>query len=179
MTKFYIFSMFLLGIVVFLFLSVKPSIAGESPVNMVPVGPICVDQFEASVWSKPPKVNGSPQGTQLGVTTDDYTTSAGCSNHGNDCTSIFAASVPGVPPSRIITWFQAQQACANVGKRLLTNAEWQMAAAGTLDPVLVGGVDNGATDCNIASLANDETTNGYPLGWMFSFVMIRQLEENL
>lgn len=54
-----------------------------------------------------------------------------------------------------------------------------MAAAVTLDPVLVGGVDNGTTDCNIASLANDETTNGYPLRWLFSYVMIRQLEENL
>lgn len=36
-----------------------------------------------------------------------------------------------VTPARFITWFQAQMACGNAGKRLLTNAEWQMAAAGT------------------------------------------------
>jgi formylglycine-generating enzyme required for sulfatase activity len=48
-----------------------------------------------------------------------------------DCEgNLYAASIAGVPPSEV-TWFQAQQACANVGKRLLTNAEWQMAAAGT------------------------------------------------
>jgi formylglycine-generating enzyme required for sulfatase activity len=50
-------------------------------------------------------------------------------------------------PSASTTWFQAQQAAGNSGKRLLTNAEWQMAAAGTPDP----GTDNGATDCNIGS----------------------------
>src|SRR5262249_45280602 len=57
----------------------------------------------------------------------------------------------GVKPSVNITWFQAQQACMNAGKRLLTNAEWQGAAAGTPDP----GTDNGSTDCNI-------TDQGFP-----------------
>jgi hypothetical protein len=46
-----------------------------------------------------------------------------------------------------ITWFQAQEACANAGKRLPSNAEWQVAANGTPDP----GPDNGTTDCNTAS----------------------------
>ena len=54
-------------------------------------------------------------------------------------------------PSANLTWFQAQQACGNAGKRLLANAEWQMAAAGTPDP----GTDNGSTDCNI-------TNQGFP-----------------
>ncbi len=58
---------------------------------------------------------------------------------------IFAQSVAGVTPSRFITWFQAQQACANVGKRLPTNAEWQMAAAGTPDTDFA---DYGSTTCN-------------------------------
>jgi sulfatase-modifying factor enzyme 1/collagen triple helix repeat protein len=115
--------------------------------NMVKVGPICVDKYEASVWSQPPDANGNPQGTQFGVTTNDYP----CSANGNNCSSgstmIFAVSVPGVTPSANITWFQAQQACANVGKRLLRNGEWQMAAAGTPDP----GTDNGTTDCNISA----------------------------
>jgi formylglycine-generating enzyme required for sulfatase activity len=49
-----------------------------------------------------------------------------------------------VTPSAFITWFQAQQACTNAGKRLPSNAEWQAAVAGTPDP----GPDNGTTDCN-------------------------------
>jgi hypothetical protein len=126
----------------------------ECPVNMVPVGPICVDMYEASVWSQPPDADGNPQGTRFGEVlstgcehgVDDYP----CSDNGNDCSAgaanpIYAASVPGVTPSRCITWFQAQQACANVGKRLLTNAEWQMAAAGTDD----SGADDATAACNI------------------------------
>jgi formylglycine-generating enzyme required for sulfatase activity len=46
-------------------------------------------------------------------------------------------------------WFQAQEACANAGKRLPTSAEWQVGANWTPDP----GPDNGTTDCNTA--AND------------------------
>jgi formylglycine-generating enzyme required for sulfatase activity len=80
---------------------------------------------------------------QRGATTDDYP----CDNNGNDCATIFAVSIAGVTPSRFITWFQAQQAAINSGKRLLTNAEWQGAAAGTPDP----GTDNGTTDCNVGS----------------------------
>src|SRR5262245_24682924 len=56
-----------------------------------------------------------------------------------------ARSVAGVLPSALITWFEAAQACRNAGKRLLTNAEWQMAAAGTPDP---GNAGNGTTTCN-------------------------------
>jgi hypothetical protein len=102
--------------------------AGNDPEDkMVKVGPLCVDQYEASVWSNP--------GTQLA---SPY----GCNPNGNDCTGILARSVSGVTPAAFITWFQAQQACANSGKRLLTNAEWQMAAAGTPDD---------STNCNISS----------------------------
>ncbi|MGH8477343.1 MAG: SUMF1/EgtB/PvdO family nonheme iron enzyme, partial [Methylococcales bacterium] len=41
--------------------------------------------------------------------------------------AIYARSEAGETPSGKITWFQAQQACVNAGKRLPTNAEWQMA----------------------------------------------------
>lgn len=95
------------------------------PSDMVEVGPLCVDTYEASVWS-----DRAGTGTQYGESMDDYP----CSDNGNDCDMIFAVSKEGAVPSSRITWFQAQQACANVGKRLLTNAEWQMAAAGTPDP---------------------------------------------
>jgi hypothetical protein len=91
------------------------------PNNMALVGSICVDRYESSVWSSP------DGGTQYGATEDDYP----CDDDGQDCTDIYARSVTGVRPSVAITYFQAQQACANVGKRLLTNSEWQMAVAGT------------------------------------------------
>ena len=91
------------------------------PTDMVQVGPICVDKYEASVW------DAETGGTQV----TDLTTA--CNANGSDCTGIYALSAPDFAPATNITWFQAQQACANVGKRLLTNAEWQMAAAGT-DP---------------------------------------------
>jgi formylglycine-generating enzyme required for sulfatase activity len=54
-----------------------------------------------------------------------------------------------------VTWFQAEQACALSGKRLLTNQEWQRAAAGTPDP----GADTGAPDCNTSS-ANAPVNTG-------------------
>lgn len=62
---------------------------------------------------------------------------------------VYAVSLAGVLPSTCITWFQAEQACALSGKRLLTNQEWQRAAHGTPDP----GTDNRTTDCVIASPA--------------------------
>ncbi|HEX9879429.1 MAG TPA: SUMF1/EgtB/PvdO family nonheme iron enzyme, partial [Candidatus Binatia bacterium] len=98
---------------------------GSCPPGMVVVGPLCVDKYEASVWSSQDNL-----ATQYGISSSDYP----CSLNGNDCRGkIFAMSLPDVTPSRFVTWFQAQQACANAGKRLLTNAEWQMAAAGTPD----------------------------------------------
>src|SRR5207245_9976635 len=50
-------------------------------------------------------------------------------------------------PSANITWFQAEQALANSGKRLPSNAEWQQAAAGTPDQ----GASPGPQDCNVNS----------------------------
>jgi Sulfatase-modifying factor enzyme 1 len=109
--------------------------ASACPSDMVKVGPTCIDRYEDSVWSKP---NG---GTQYGVSSADYP----CNANGNDCKGrIYARSVPGVTPSRDITWFQAEQALANSGKRLPTNDEWQQAAAGTPDP----GASPGTHDCN-------------------------------
>jgi formylglycine-generating enzyme required for sulfatase activity len=57
---------------------------------------------------------------------------------------LYAASIPGVLPSTALSWFQADQACAAVGKRLLTNLEWQVASASTPD---AGALDDGATSC--------------------------------
>jgi hypothetical protein len=110
---------------------------GTDPADiMVKVGPLCVDKYEVSVWDMP------TGGLQYGIAVDDYP----CDDSGNNCALIFARSVLGESPSRFISWFQAQQACKNSGKRLLTNAEWQMAAAGTPDPeegTCFGGPDSG------------------------------------
>jgi len=155
------------------FLLATPALAG-CPADSVQVGPICMDKYEASVWSIPANktslLNKVRNGTatlanltgtagvmQLGLgLTDDYP----CDDDGNDCTDvIYAVSIPGVKPSGTITWFQAQQACENAGKRLPRNGEWQQAAAGTPDP----GTDNDSTDCNTSFdgfPANDPVNTG-------------------
>jgi formylglycine-generating enzyme required for sulfatase activity len=113
---------------------------------MVAAGTVCIDKYEASVWSLP------TGGTQYGVSSDNYP----CDDDGQDCAAgtagaIYARSVQGVKPSAYITYFQAQQALANSGKRLPSNAEWQQAVAGTPD----FGSDNGTTTC--------KTTGGSPV----------------
>jgi len=136
-------------------------------VDSVKVGDTCVDKYEASVWQIPdptgvnlPLVKKLQKGkatladltaagaTQLGCTSapfshTDYPLSF--PDNGNWTAPVYAASVPGVLPSTCITWFQAEQACRLANKRLLTNQEWQAAAAGTADP----GTDDEATQCNI------------------------------
>lgn len=133
----------------------------ECPPDAVVSGSTCMDTYEASVWRvpDPTTVNKSlvakiRAGTAtvaaltaggavpLGRTSGDY---APCAASGQNCVDdIYAVSLPGVRPSAWTTWFQAQQACTNAGKRLPSNAEWQAAVAGTPDP----GPDNGTTDCN-------------------------------
>lgn len=129
--------------------------------DAVLVGSVCMDKYEASVWRVPDPLTTNKKlvkkirkgkataaeltaagATQLGVNGDDY---APCTANGQTCKDdIYAVSLPGVIPSTSITWFQANVACANSGKRLPSNAEWQMAVTGTQDP----GPDNGTTDCN-------------------------------
>jgi hypothetical protein len=94
--------------------------------DMVAVGSLCVDLYESSVWDNP-----AGTGDQLNTSNDDIL----CNNNGNNCGAsetnpIYALSQAG-PTSVLITWYQAAQACANVGKRLPTIAEWQVAAQGT------------------------------------------------
>ena len=136
----------------------------------------CMDKYEASAWRVPDShganrflVRKIQQGkatvamleaggaTQLGVrNVDNY---APCTDGGQDCTDdVYAASLPGVPPSVVITWFQAQAACENAGKRLPSNAEWQAAVAGTPDP----GEDDGTTECNTQSAFKAIATGSRP-----------------
>jgi Sulfatase-modifying factor enzyme 1 len=136
--------------------------------DAVVAGTVCLDKYEASVWRVPNptttnaflvreiRLGRATAGdltaggaTQLGTTGDDF---APCTDNGQNCADdIYAVSLPSEIPSAFITWFQAQEACANSGKRLPASAEWQVGANGTPDP----GPDNGTTDCN--TVAEDGT----------------------
>lgn len=133
-------------------------------IDAVVAGTLCLDRYEASVWRVPfptmtnatlvrkiqfgratPADLTAAGATQLGTASDDY---APCTDNGQNCANdIYAVSLPSVMPASSITWFQAQEACANAGKRLPTSAEWQVGANGTPDP----GPDNRTTDCNSAT----------------------------
>src|SRR5262249_6245537 len=104
--------------------------------------------------------------TQLGTASADY---APCTDNGQNCTNdIYAVSLPSVLPSAFITWFQAQEACANAGKRLPTSAEWQVGGDGRPGP----GPDNGTTDCNVGDGAT-VVNNALPTGARSSCVSAR------
>jgi formylglycine-generating enzyme required for sulfatase activity len=139
----------------------------KCPIESVKVGTVCVDIYEASAWEIPPTQTGLIKKVQKGKAdladlTAGGATQLGCTGpefghtaypatfpaNGNWTTPVYAASVAGALPSACITWFQAEQACALSGKRLLTNQEWQRAAAGTPDP----GGSPGAQDCNTNNL---------------------------
>ena len=98
--------------------------------EMVRVGDIWVDRYEASVWE-----SEDCSGTQFGGDIHNWDTIVDVFPYNGQFTlPAFACSVSDVRPSRWLTWFQAQAACAASGKHLLTNAEWQAAVIGTYDP---------------------------------------------
>ena len=143
--------------------SPRTFVRGCAP-DAVLVGPLCLDKYETSVWRVPNPTTTNAAlvrairrgrvteaemiasgAEQLGAKADDY---APCLDNGQNCDDdIYAASLPSVIPSANITWFQAEEACANSGKRLPTNAEWQVGANGRPDP----GPDDGVADCNTSS----------------------------
>ncbi len=149
--------------------------------DAVQVGPVCVDKYEASVWSIPAANTRLINKVKKGKATLADLTAGGASqvspsanfcpafpgtfpNTGNWTAPLYAASVAGVPPTACITWFQAEQACALSGKRLLTNQEWQRAAAGTPDP---GSADDGSTTCvtNSSDPANTGSRSACVSNW--------------
>jgi len=144
----------------------------KCPPDSVKVGNICIDTYEASAWQIPPSKTSLVKKVQAGkVTLADLTAGGATLLSTGLCTpsypanfpldgnwtpvlgsnppspGVYAVSIPGVLPSACTSWFQANQACLLSGKRLLTNLEWQGAAAGTPDP----GTDNGTSDCNIST----------------------------
>jgi hypothetical protein len=143
----------------------------KCPPDSMSVGDACVDRYESSVWQIPAGNTVLIRKVQLGRVTLADLTSGGATQvspalmclpafppsfdaTGNWTDPLFAVSVAGVEPTSCVTWFQAEQACALSGKRLLTNQEWQRAAAGTPDP----GTDDGGTDCNIGGLGMPSNT---------------------
>jgi hypothetical protein len=144
--------------------NVRPLIVSACGPDAVRAGTVCLDMYETSVWRVPNPTTTNTflvkkvqlgrateadleagGATQLGTAVDDYEP---CADNGQNCAGdVYAVSLPSVVPASNITWFQAQEACANAGKRLPTSAEWQVGANGTPDP----GPDNGTTDCNTAS----------------------------
>jgi formylglycine-generating enzyme required for sulfatase activity len=140
-----------------------PAGAAKCPQDSVQVGGLCVDKYEASVWEIPAgssklvkkvekgKIASAAQlggAIQRGAVADDY--GPGCPDDASTaCAGFYAVSIPGVIPARYVNWFQAVAVCANAGKRLLTNLEWQVAAFGTPD---TGGDDDGLATCNTDNL---------------------------
>jgi formylglycine-generating enzyme required for sulfatase activity len=138
------------------------------PPDSVKVGDTCIDKYESSIWQIPSANTALVKAVQMGRVTLAELTRGGATQvspahnvapcmpsfpatfdaTGNWTSPLFAVSVAGVNPTSCVTWFQAEQACALSGKRLLTNQEWQRAAAGTPAP----GTDNGETDCNVGGL---------------------------
>jgi formylglycine-generating enzyme required for sulfatase activity len=132
--------------------------------DAVLVGTLCVDRYEASVWQISNR--SLVKKVQAGKATVDDLTVGGATQvspasptqvcggppfpatfppTGHWTEPLYAASLPGVLPTGCVTWFQAEQACALAGKRLLTSQEWQRAAAGTTD---VLPADENSTLCN-------------------------------
>src|SRR5256712_6297315 len=134
----------------------------KCPPDSAKVGATCGDRYEASVWQIPPtstalikKVQAGKAmlahltgggAVQLGCTGTPYNHTpypAGFPADGNwtpafgsspPSPGVYAVSIPGVLPTACTTWFQAEEACALSGNRLLTHQEWQPAAAGAPHP---------------------------------------------
>ena len=143
-----------------------PAVEARCSHDSVLVGPVCVDKYEASVWSILAANTKLIAKVKLGIATlanltvglaTQVAPALTCSasdypltfpNTGNWTAPLYAASIAGVLPSACLTWFQAEQACRRSGKRLLTNQAWSGAAAGTPDP---GGGGDGVTTCNTST----------------------------
>ncbi len=111
--------------------------------DMVQVGTFCIDKYEASLHT------AATGGTLIPIANCDIT-GANCvqvPGGAANPNAIFAQSLSDTAPS-IANWFQALQACANVGKRLPTNAEWQTAAVGS-NAILANELAGDGTDCRI------------------------------
>jgi len=160
------------ALLVVLLVAAGPAAAGgpgpRCGADAVAVGPTCIDRYEASVWQIPAgnkkllaKIQRGDVTLQTllaaGATQVSAMTEGTCSDVSYPATfgltgtwtaPLYAVSVAGVLPTTCTSWFQAEQACRLSGKRLLSNEDWQAAAAGTPDPGLT---DDQSTTCAVAS----------------------------
>lgn len=120
------------------FVVCKRTLYGVTDV-MVKVGDFWIDRYETSVC---------PASGAIGSGPGYDTTAAAC-------------SVAGATPEGDVTWFQASSLCANAGKTLCTNAEWQTAASGTTDP---GPWPTASPGCNSPPSSTQCTTCAYSGG---------------
>ncbi len=105
--------------------------------QMVKVGNLWVDRYQASVWADEGCTVGIEEGIPYGAEEGDPDYPEEFRDSGqvtDEADLLYACSVVGVTPSRHITWFQAQAACVASGKHLITNADWQATVMGTFDP---------------------------------------------
>lgn len=94
----------------------------------------CIDRYEASVWDQPDCTGGVYSNlknlscSMPGLFPDGFPADVGAG--GAETTRLYACSLAGVYPTRCLTWYQANRACENVGKRLCSPEEWQAACQG-------------------------------------------------
>lgn len=127
--------------------------------EMVKVGDFWVDVYEAILVNAARFASGTCDGDGLvygSTEVDDYPIDF--PDNGNWSTLVYACSVGSAMPSALMTWFQAQQACALAGKRLCRNDEWQAAVTGTPDMWS----DMESPPCNVAT-AGPTTGEDFPV----------------
>ncbi|RJO66371.1 MAG: hypothetical protein C4523_12735 [Myxococcales bacterium] len=111
--------------------------------EMMLVEDFCIDKYEAVAME-----NSDCTGTIYGQNEDDFPEGfqdcVNCMEDGLcvdhfDCRTeawapqtepVYACSVPGIIPTRFITWYQARRACVNVGKTLCSSDQWVQACEG-------------------------------------------------
>lgn len=90
-----------------------------------------IDAYEATLWDGP----GADSQQASNVRADGLQITWDSATAQYIASPIYAWSRPNQTlPQSGVTWFQANSACAQSGKRLPTVAEWHLAAVGTFDP---------------------------------------------
>ncbi len=115
---------------------------------------VFIDQYEAVVVG-----NADCTGGRYGIDSDNYPADW---PDGDQATQrkLYACSLPGVRPSRVLTWHQARRACEDAGKRLCTKEEWSAVCGGSLYWNFPYGQAYSATVCNTFSAGNGNTLPG-------------------
>jgi formylglycine-generating enzyme len=110
-----------------------PALPHHCPADMVLIGDVCVDRYEASLVEVMPNGNEVPWSPYY-------------SPHGH---KVRAVSKPGVTPQGYISMQEAKKACEGSKKRLCRANEWRAACRGpnkTLYPYGASHVDNACVD---------------------------------